>query len=96
MSTRGLDGHKFLLVHYSAEAFALWTKPKITLYVVAKSSSLMKKALPITFVQSRTKHGSARFLVGFRLDQQHLARGSKEISNKEILTVPRLCVRINV
>ena len=53
---------------------------------MAKFSFLMKKALPITFVQSRTKHGSARFLVGFRLDQQHLARGSKEISNKEILT----------
>jgi hypothetical protein len=46
----------------------------------------MEKGLPITFVQSRRKHGSARFLVGFRLDWQHLARGSKEISNKEFLT----------
>ncbi|UNU26949.1 hypothetical protein D0A37_26890 [Microcoleus vaginatus HSN003] len=46
----------------------------------------MEKGLPITFVQTRIKHGSGRFLVGFRLDQQHLARDSQEISNKEILT----------
>jgi hypothetical protein len=58
--------------------YALCPMPARAPHVTEKGS--------ITFVQSRIKHGSALFLVGFRLDRQHLARGCKEISNKEFLT----------